>query len=193
MKIFKFAELDAIQQESVCKEISRLESHYYGKQFSRSAEILSECFWKSPHTVCLALSFKKLVAACDFYSLTPDIYDAIRLGLVAEEKINANVVVTQTPETQSKNHWYMASIVSDPHSEQRGEAFKKIIRTAQRTIFGMSEKESTVLGVGSSEFGKKLLRDWGFEEVNADRSAIDLRPRFEKRLDHPKDIFSLEI
>ena len=37
-----------------------------------------------------------------------------------------------------------------------------------------------LLGVGSSQFGCKLMKKWGFAAVAADEQAIDLRPRMEK-------------
>lgn len=193
MKICNFAQLDDKARASVCEQIATLEAFYYGEGFSRSKELLKDCFSKSPHTVCLAFSFNKFIAAYDFYSLAPDFYEGLRNGTVAEEQLCASAIIPRSPDLPSKNNWYIASIVSDPNSELRGEAFKKLVRTAQRLKFGMSEKESVVLGVGSSAFGKTLLSDWGFEPVQPSSLAIDLRPRFEKTLVQPKDIFSLHL
>lgn len=171
---------------TIC-EWERLE---YGDGKHRVAASFIKCVRKNCTGFFVLLNKEKLVGYADVWELPVDFYNKLRIGTIDEESIDAAYVLSRSEVRSS--HWYIGSIITDPDLRASrpvagAMAFASICNVLPHFFRAYSEFPAKILGVGSSSFGKKLLSKWGFNSVESDPYAIDLRPRFEKSLLMPTD------
>jgi hypothetical protein len=131
-----------------------------------------------------------LVGYADIWELPSDFYSKLKNGTIDEESIAAKYILSRSDQRSSL--WYIGSIITDPSLRASRPiaaalAFTSICNVLPSFFSINSHFPAKVLGVGSSQFGKKLLTKWGFSPVSSAPNAIDLRPRFEITLDAPEN------
>lgn len=190
MHLSKAEEFDIFS--TIC-EWERIE---YGEGKHRVPYILQACAQKNRSGFFVLCESGSLQAYADVWELSPDFYSGLSSGLIDEESLSADYILGRFQARTSL--WYIGSIITNP--ARRAErptasaiAFAAICNALPNFFRGHSEFPARVLGVGSSPFGKKLLSRWGFEPVVPAIGAIDLRPRFEKRMVMPSDADSLSL
>lgn len=168
----------------------------YGEGKHRTADILYECVKKNKHGFFILSNNSQLIGYADVWELEADFYDKLLTGVADEESLDKSNVLNRTEARTGL--WYIGSIITDPKlrikkSNRAAFAFVAICNAIPQFFKNHSIYPAKVLGVGSSDFGKKLLTKWGFEPIQHDENAIDLRPRFEKTMLVPEDADSLYL
>lgn len=138
----------------------------------------------------------KLLGYADIWELRTTFYSQLRVGTTDEESIAASHILARSEPRTSL--WYIGSIITDPELRAKRPtagaiAFARICNVLPGFFRAYSPFPAKVLGVGSSAFGKKLLTRWGFSPVESHPRAIDLRPRFEKHMNDPRDAEALHL
>jgi hypothetical protein len=130
---------------------------------------------------CKTQAFSLAMPMCG--SSPPDFYERLKVGVIAEESIHEHDILSPTDRVTGL--WYLGSMIVSPalRQEQQTKAAKVFTSLcgALPTVFkNHGPLPALLLEVGSSQFGCKLMKQWGFGAVARDRHAIDLRPRIEK-------------
>jgi hypothetical protein len=130
-----------------------------------------------------------LLGYADVWPLTVDFYNELRLGLAFEESLSPTVIV---PQLKPAAHFYIGSLITDPllrrdSPDQARCVFAQLRAELSAYFSGLGVYPATVLGVGSSAKGQGMLSRWGFEAVLRSTVALDLRPRYERRLSSSKE------
>lgn len=111
-------------------------------------------------------------------------YKVLLAGDIAEEQFDYYQIITRNKP--GSGLWYVGSVITSP--ELRTHNFVKsayVFKSLFNEIYSAlvaTPYPARVMGVGSSEFGKKLLHRHGFELIEPSLTAKDLRPRYEKVL-----------
>ena len=166
----------------------------YGEGKHRTADAFYDCVKKNRTGFFIIRDQTKLIGYADVWELPTDFYSALRVGNIDEESIASSFILDRSDKRSSL--WYIGSIITNPELRATRPvagaiAFASICNVLPTFFRAHSEFPAKILGVGSSPFGKKLLTRWGFLPVKSDLRAIDLRPRFEKSLNHPQDADAL--
>lgn len=175
---------------SLIEQICEWERQEYGDGKHRTPDQFYPCVRKNRRGFLVSLVGDRLVGYADLWQLEKSFYAALRIGTVDEEAL-AEEHVLAASEVQTRC-WYIGSIITSPALRSANPVvaaflFAEICNMLPDFFRQSSHIPCVVLGVGSSSFGKKLLRRWSFTPVEADKNAIDLRPRFERRLDSIAD------
>ena len=166
----------------------------YGEGKHRTPDAFHRCAMKNRTGFFLLLNASGLVGYADVWELPTDFYSKLRGGTIDEESIAAQHILARSEPRSGL--WYIGSIITDPKLRRERPtgaalAFVSICNVLPVFFQTYSEFPAKILGVGSSSFGKKLLTRWGFDPVERDLNAIDLRPRFEKTMSHSNDADAL--
>jgi hypothetical protein len=187
MKTLTFNELrrSATAQHHYLTLICKWEEQAYGKGLHRQPEELARCVAKNGAGFIVLFQEDELLAYADVWQLTTDFYERLRVGVIDEESIEARHILSCTDVCTGL--WYVGSMIVNPALRQNKPtraalAFASLCNALPGVFKQHSTFPARVLGVGSSAFGSKLMKKWGFEPVQADAHAIDLRPRMEKTL-----------
>lgn len=186
LKLIDEFELTSLQRNAIFQQISDWEKISYGENRYRTAEELSLCVTKESSGFYVAFYKNELVGYIDIWQLTKSFYAGLRSSLIVEEDLSPAAIVTSTD--QQTNLWYVGSMViaesfSKSNNVKSGFLFKKLCACIPNHLSSKNFPIS-ILGVGSSLFGQKILLRWGFDPIVADINAVDTpdRPRFEKHL-----------
>lgn len=168
----------------------------YGEGKHRVPDAFHACAKKNRTGFFILRSESGLVGYADVWELPYDFYSDLRIGTVSEESIAEQFVLSRS-DNRSRL-WYIGSIITNPRIRRDRPisgalAFAAICNVLPSFFQQHTDFPAKVLGVGSSDFGKKLLTRWGFSPVERDRRAIDLRPRFEKTMTNHRDADDLHI
>ncbi len=187
MKTLTFNELrpSATEQHHYLTLICQWEEQAYGKGLHRRPDELAPCVAKNGAGFIVLLQEDELLAYADVWQLTKDFYERLRVGVIDEESIEARDILSCTDDCTGL--WYVGSMIVNPALRQKQPtraalAFASLCNALPGIFKIHSPFPARVLGVGSSAFGSKLMKKWGFGPVQADVHAIDLRPRMEKTL-----------
>jgi len=177
---------------TVC-EWERIE---YGEGKHRIPEAFYLCAKKNRTGFFMLLNGSSLVGYADVWELPEDFYSMLRVGIIDEESIAERYILSRSDSRSGL--WYIGSIITDPQIRLERPvgaalAFASICSALPGFFQNYSKFPARILGVGSSPFGKKLLERWGFAAVARDENAIDLRPRFEKVMERPRDADALHL
>ena len=174
----------ATQRLHIIETVCQLERIEYGEGKHRLPHVFSGLVAKNDDGLICAMDGDKLVGYADVWQLQERFYNQLLYGVRAEEEIYADCVLSKNePDT---GYWYIGSIITDPTfrmncAYQAAQTFSEILRQAY-VYFEKVRPPAKVMGVGSTEFGKKLLGQHGFKPITPSPKAIDLRPRFENCL-----------
>ncbi len=161
------------------------EEQAYGKGLHRQPEELMRCYRKNSSGFILLQEADVLLGYADVWQLTPDFYERLKVGVIDEESIHERDILSPTDTVTGL--WYVGSMIVSPtlRQEQPTKAamvFAKLCGALPDIFKNHGPFPARLLGVGSSQFGCKLMKKWGFAPVAADEQAIDLRPRMEKTM-----------
>lgn len=128
----------------------------------------------------------KVSAYADIWNLNESFYTGLKFGLNLEEEINSS-------KLSNTKFFYIGSIITNPDDRKDGKKTNKMPILADAFQQYLLKKflengEITVLGVGSSSIGKRILSSWGFLPVIKDENAIDLRQRYELHIKSIEDV-----
>lgn len=163
--------------------ICQWEEQAYGKGLHRQPEELMRCYRKNPSGFILLQETGLLLGYADVWQLSCDFYDRLKVGVIDEESIQERDILS--PADTVTGLWYVGSMIVSPalRREQPTKAaltFASLCGALPSVFKNHGPFPARLLGVGSSEFGCKIMKKWGFAPVVADERAIDLRPRMEK-------------
>lgn len=169
----------------ILEEICEWERLEYGEGKHRIPDALQQCVEKNREGFLLILRDSKLIAYADVWELNSDFYSKLKIGEELEESLSHHHIIA--PKDEKSGKWYIGSIITAPdfrreHPSAAALAFVAICNALPRFFACQKKYPATVLGVGSSAFGQRLLSRWEFESIQRSERAIDLRPRFEKGL-----------
>ena len=188
--------LSQITERDIIGTICEWERLEYGEGKHRTTDAFHDCARKNRTGFFILQNQGKLLGYADVWELPPEFYSRLRVGTIDEESIAANYILNRSDQRSSL--WYIGSIITDPELRAArpvagAMAFASICNVLPSFFRVHSEFPAKILGVGSSAFGKKLLTRWGFSPVERDPMAIDLRPRFEKVMNLPRDADALRL
>ena len=159
------------------------EEQAYAKDLRRQPEDVMRCYRKNPSGFILLQEADVLLGYADVWQLTSDFYERLKVGVIDEESIHERDILSPTDTVTGL--WYVGSMIVSPVLRQEQPtraalAFASLCGALPEVFKNHGPFPARLLGVGSSQFGCKLMKKWGFAPVAADEQAIDLRPRMEK-------------
>jgi hypothetical protein len=193
IRIFSAAQASALPLDlSRCLEhIATWESLAYAGQ-SRSASQLANCISVSATTFFLAFEGEELVGYLDLWQLKSDFFERLQLGLELEESISSEVIFPS--ERRLSGLWYVGSVICKYTIERiagtdarSAFVFSALIRELGIHFGSSHHMPSNLISVGSKVIGVKALKKWGFQLVQIDDHAVDIRPRYTKALENSND------
>jgi hypothetical protein len=157
----------------------------YGEGKHRLPTNLLNCIDRDSRNFFCAFDRNVLVGYADLWQLRKSFYNLLRSGQMTEEQVLYYQIVGEG-ETPSAR-WYVGSMITSPELRQSNQVrsafvFNKMFQSLYDVLLA-TQYPAKVMGVGSSEFGEKILMRHGFERITAAPTAVDLRPRFEKSLE----------
>lgn len=183
-------DLSEAKERTTIATICEWERLAYGEGKHRTTDAFHDCVKKNRTGFFVINGETGLVGYADIWQLPSDFYSKLKIGTIDEESIAAKYILSGLDQRSSL--WYIGSIITDPSLRASRPmaaalAFTSICNVLPSFFRSNSQFPAKVLGVGSSQFGKKLLTRWGFAPVSSAPNAIDLRPRFEITLNVPKN------
>lgn len=182
-KTFKESKLSADDQRCYILTICQWEEQAYGKGLHRQPDELMRCCQKNGSGFVVLQDAVVLLGYADVWQLTPDFYERLKVGVIDEESIHERDILS--PADTVTGLWYVGSMIVSPvlRREQPTKAalvFASLCAALPAVFKNHGPFPARLLGVGSSQFGCKLMKKWGFAAVAPDEQAIDMRPRMEK-------------
>jgi hypothetical protein len=117
------------------------------------------------------------------WHLPPDFYERLKVGVIDKEFIRERDILSPTDTVTGL--WYVGSLIVSPALRQgqptkAAMVFADLCVALPDTLKNHGPFPAGLLAVGSSQFGCKLMKKWGFAPVAPDEQAIDLRTKMEK-------------
>lgn len=183
-----------MQQQDLCifaakdshqhiQTICQWEEQAYGQGLHRQPDNLLRCCEKNGSGFVVLQEAGVLLGYADVWQLTPDFYARLKVGVIDEESIHERDILSPTDPVTGL--WYVGSMIVSPelrreHPTKAALVFASLCGALPAVFKNHGPFPARLLGVGSSGFGCKIMKKWGFAAVVADEMAIDLRPRMEK-------------
>lgn len=173
------------EEYRIVEQICDWERVAYGEGLHRRPESFFPCIEKNRSGFIVARSGKRLLGYADLWQLSPSFYAGLKIGEIDEESLSVSSVLATND--QPSGLWYVGSMICEAeYRKSSGLAgallFAEICNYLPKFFSMQSRYPASILGVGSSSFGEKLLTKWAFSPVMKSNSAIDHRPRYEKTL-----------
>ena len=171
---------------AIVEKICNWERIEYGEGNHRIPQSLIDCIDKNDKGFLCAFDGSSLVGYADLWQLESSFYKGLKSGLIFEESLDAEHILTISDPPSLC--WYLGSVITEPalrqfHSHSIKAALVLARISAQLPgIFKGQQFPAKMLGVASSDAGKKLLAKWEFLPIKRHESAIDFRPRYEKNM-----------
>jgi hypothetical protein len=183
-------QLSREQEYRFIEEICDWERIAYGDGLHRQPSAFHACVEKNRSGFIVAVSDNKLLGYADVWQLELGFYSRLRVGLIDEESLAASVILSSSDAPSGL--WYVGSMICEAEFRKTGGLaaallFAKLCSYLPIFFARQPKYPASVLGVGSSSFGEKLLCRWAFTPVLAANNAIDIRPRYEKTLRSASD------
>lgn len=172
------------ERRAIVETLCNMERIEYGEGCYRLPEVFIEMIAKNDAGLICAIEDGQLLGYADVWQLKSRFYNELLYGIKAEEEICTDYVLSKTDE--GTGYWYVGSVITDStfrqiHTVKAAHTFSEIFKQVYQ-ILNNVKVPAKIMGVGSTDFGRKLLARHGFEPVASSPQAIDFRLRYEKTL-----------
>ena len=158
-------------------QVSEHEKREYGEGHHREGIKLKRFAKKFPEgfLVLVDKDTETVVGTTDFYPLVRKAWEGLADGVIVEEMLPSDAVDPTSP------YLYIASVIVAQPSRSSFIGTPMMFRMLMRKLWEtMSQRQGDlhIVGVGSTEKGKILLENWGFQFHEGSDQKKDMRPRF---------------
>ena len=172
------------ERRAIVEALCNMERIEYGEGCYRLPEVFLGMIGKNDTGLICAIEDGQLLGYADVWQLKPRFYNEMLYGVKSEEEICSEYVLSN--EDEGTGYWYVGSVITDStfrriHTVKAAHTFSEIFKQVYQMLNSV-KVPAKIMGVGSTDFGRKLLARHGFELVAASPQATDFRPRYEKTL-----------